>query len=299
MCLFWIWGTSYVLVLFGHTGEKTVPPSSKSSLYWVFLFSLFYHGEFSTVMSKMSLQQLDVSQFYLLFYSRGLWGVQVGAEYSSGTCKCEVLVKNEQVQAARQETAGGRQKIFLCGVLVSLLNSLDNNACGEAIRYRDVCTWRSGNQCKERRSAESWVYLHWSLIQLNYGDVSILQLIYFLKNLFIVLPELKMNPSAVRLHQTDLLSSVGWSVSVTWFYAFPLIGFFFHFTAKVLPQALPQPVPRRDIQGAIPHLRRSRPRDRVREGRARWDVQRWEKRKDLTVVIMCMQTGSETLCSSE
>ena len=85
-------------------------------------------------MSKMSLQQLDVSQFYLLFYSRGLWGVQVGAKYSSGTCKCEVLVKNEQVQAARQETAGGRQKIFLCGVLVSLLNSLDNNACGEAIQ---------------------------------------------------------------------------------------------------------------------------------------------------------------------
>lgn len=44
-------------------------------------------------------------------------------------------LKNEQVQAACQETAGGRQKIFLCGVLVSLLNSLDNNACGEAKRY--------------------------------------------------------------------------------------------------------------------------------------------------------------------
>lgn len=62
-------------------------------------------------------------------------------------------LKNEQVQAARQETAGGRQKIFLCGVLVSLLNSLDNNACGEAKRYEGrMClkVWESVERQKKR-----------------------------------------------------------------------------------------------------------------------------------------------------
>lgn len=54
-----------------------------------------------------------------------------------GPCK-----ENLQAQAAHQETAGGEEMIFLCGVFSVALkaacagrNILDNNACGEAIHY--------------------------------------------------------------------------------------------------------------------------------------------------------------------
>lgn len=111
------------------TQEKTAPPSSKSSFQCI-------------------------SQFYLLFTAAVCEAFRVEAKYSSGTCKCEVLVKKQvQVQAARQETAGGRQKIFLCGILVSLLNSLDNNACGEDKRYEGrMClkVWESVERQKKR-----------------------------------------------------------------------------------------------------------------------------------------------------
>lgn len=210
-------------------------------------------------------------------------------------------LKNEQVQAARQETAGGRQKIFLCGVLVSLLNSLDNNACGEDKRYEGrMClkVWESVERQKKRwielvrlfmlRSLD--MYLEFISIKAVFSSTmeAFQFCIWFLfwKSFYRTSGAKKwIHPTAVRLHQTDLLSSVGsaWlkSCYCSVLFDFPLIVFFFffHSTAQVLPQALPQPVPRRDIQGAVPHLRRSRPRDRVREGRARRDVQRWEKGK--------------------
>lgn len=50
------------------TQEKTVPPSSKSSFEFI-------------------------SQFYLLFTAAVCEAFRVEAKYSSGTCKCEVLVK--------------------------------------------------------------------------------------------------------------------------------------------------------------------------------------------------------------
>lgn len=103
------------------TQEKTAPPSSKSSFQCI-------------------------SQFYLLFTGSRLNIPPVPVNVRSS-------LKNEQVQAARQETAGGRQKIFLCGILVSLLNSLDNNACGEDKRYEGrMClkVWESVERQKKR-----------------------------------------------------------------------------------------------------------------------------------------------------
>lgn len=53
------------------TQEKTVPPSSKSSFEFI-------------------------SQFYLLFTAAVCEAFRVEAKYSSGTCKCEVLVRKQQ-----------------------------------------------------------------------------------------------------------------------------------------------------------------------------------------------------------
>lgn len=164
------------------------------------------------------------------------------------------------------------------------------------------------SQCRERGSTESswhvsgscctkifsyyahlmlWVFQRWSHIQLSHrGDLILLFICaekrFFLSELthcvnkphpepVIFRVELKMNPSNCDpTTLTDPLSSVG----TAWRSAATNTSLWISSTAQVLPQALPQPVPRCDFPGAVSHLRRSRPGDRLRERRAWWDIQR-------------------------
>lgn len=232
-------------------------------------------------------------------------------------------LKNEQVQAARQETAGGRQKIFLCGVLVSLLNSLDNNACGEAKRYEGrMClkVWESVERQKKR-----WIELgRLQLFSCCVHLICILSLSalkpysaqlwrrfnfafdFFSENLFIALPELKMNPSNCSQTPSDwpvefcrlcvveklLLFSFVWLSSDCFFFFFSLHSSSATTSATAARAATwysgcsstPAPF---TTSGSCSGRTSSTRRSKVR------------KRKDLTVVVMCVQTRSDTLCSSE
>lgn len=71
------------------TQEKTAPPSSKSSFEFI-------------------------SQLYLLFTAAVCEAFRVEAKYSSGTCKCEVLVKKRTGPGcpSRKQQEGGRR--FSC-----------------------------------------------------------------------------------------------------------------------------------------------------------------------------------------